>query len=73
MKSTEFQNHIKNLRYISLPRDLRFKKKIGVKKNIENIHNNKLEKKIFLMGEKKFRNYTDSVKLKDPLINIKNY
>ncbi len=67
----EFQNHIKNLKYISLPRDLRFKKKIGINNNIENINNKKLQKKIFLMGEKKFRNYTDSVKLIDPLINIK--
>lgn len=67
----EFQKCIKNLIYISLPRDLRFKKKIDINKNIENIHNKKLQKKVFFMGEKKFRNYTDSVKLKDPLVNIK--
>ena len=60
-----FDNHIKDLRNISIPRDLRFQKK-----NIEQINLPKLDAETFLSGEKYFRNYVDSIKLKDPLINI---
>ena len=61
----EFQKQVKNLKNISVPRDLR-----SQKKDIEHIYLPKIDKKTFQAGEKKFRNYTDSVKLKDPLINL---
>ncbi len=62
---SEFQNQIKLLKNISIPRDLtkQTKKK-------EDIFLPKLKKKLFLSGEKKFKKYTDSVKIKDPLINL---
>jgi hypothetical protein len=61
----KFQAQIKNLDNISIPRDLRKRKK-----NIESIYSSKIDKDIFISGEKKFRNFTDSIKLKDPLINL---
>ena len=61
----DFQNQIKILRNISIPRDLRNKKN-----NIEDIYLPKLKEKIFCLGEKKFRHLTDSIKIKDPLINL---
>ena len=61
----EFAKEIKKLENISCPRDLRLQKK-----NIEQIYLPKLDEKTFLQGEKKFKNFTDSIKLKDPLINI---
>ena len=60
-----FQNQIKILKNISIPRDLRNKKN-----NIEDIYLPKLKEKIFRLGEKKFRHLTDSIKIKDPLINL---
>ena len=61
----KFQTQIKNLNNISIPRDLRKQKK-----NIESIYSSKIDKDIFISGEKKFRNFTDSIKLKDLLINL---
>lgn len=61
----DFEKQIKKLKNISIPRDLRKQKK-----NIEQIYLPKLDKKTFSLGEKKFKNYTDSIKLKDPLINL---
>ena len=66
----DFQKNIKDLKNISIPRDLRFKKKYKTE-DPESINIKKLDKKLFLKGEKKFRNYTDNIKLRDPLINIK--
>lgn len=62
---SNFDNQIKDLKNISVPRDLRLQKK-----DIEQINLPKLDEKIFLSGEKNFRNYVDSLKLKNPLINI---
>ena len=61
----EFQNQIELLENISIPRDLtkQTKKK-------DDIFLPKLEKKLFDLGEKKFKKYTDSVKIRDPLINL---
>lgn len=61
----DFAKEIKELKNISCPRDLRFQKK-----NIEQINLPKLDEKTFFQGEKKFKNFTDSIKLKDPLINL---
>lgn len=61
----DFAKEIKKLKNISIPRDLRKKKG-----NIEQIYLPKLDDKTFLSGENKFKNYTDSIKLKDPLINL---
>jgi hypothetical protein len=61
----DFQNQIKILKNISIPRDLRNKKN-----NIEEIYLPKLPKKLFNLGENIFRNFTDSIKVKDPLINL---
>lgn len=62
-----FQKQVKELKNISIPRDLRKKKK-----DIESIYLPKIEKDLFMSGEKKFRKFTDSIKLKDPLINLPN-
>ena len=61
----DFQNQIKILKNISIPRDLRNKKN-----NIEEIYLPKLPKKLFNLGENIYRNFTDSIKVKDPLINL---
>jgi hypothetical protein len=61
----DFKKQIQELKNIHLPRDLRSKKK-----DKNNIVFSKLDEKTFLSGEKKFKNLTDSIKLKDPLINI---
>ena len=61
----DFQNEINLLNNISVPRDLTKKKK-----SIEDIYLPKLDQKLFEQGEKKFRNRTDSVKIKNPLINL---
>ena len=55
----DFAKEIKELKNISCPRDLRLQKK-----NIEQINLPKLDEKTFLQGEKKFKNFTDSIKLK---------
>lgn len=60
-----FQTQINSLSNISIPRDLKNKTK-----DIENIYIEKLDQKTFESGEKIFRNHTDSIKLKDPLINL---
>lgn len=63
--NSKFQKEIKNLKNISIPRDLR-----AQKKDIEHIYLPKVDKKTFFSGERKFRNLTDSIKLKDPLVNL---
>ena len=64
-RRSEFQKQIKGLRHVSIPRDLtkQTKKK-------EDIFLPKLKKKLFISGEKKFKNFTDSIKIKDPLIHL---
>ena len=61
----QFQNQIKLLKNISIPRDLtkQTKKK-------DDIFLPKLEKTLFDLGENKFKKYTDSIRIKDPLINL---
>jgi hypothetical protein len=63
--NSNFQKQVKGLNNISIPRDLRLKNK-----NIENIDLPKINDALFLSGEKEFRKFTDSIKLKDPLINL---
>ena len=61
--NSKFQKEIKNLKNISIPRDLR-----NQKKDIEHIYLPKVDKNF--LQERKFRNLTDSIKLKDPLVNL---
>ena len=61
----DFQKQIELLKNISIPRDLT---KQSNKK--DDIFLPKIEKSLFDLGEKKFNKFTDSVKIKDPLINL---
>ncbi|MDC0427707.1 phytanoyl-CoA dioxygenase family protein [Candidatus Pelagibacter sp.] len=65
---SDFQKQIRLLKNISIPRDLtkQTKKK-------EEIFLPKIKKNLFDLGEKKFKNYTDSIKIKDPLINLPRF
>jgi ectoine hydroxylase-related dioxygenase (phytanoyl-CoA dioxygenase family) len=62
---SDFQNQINSLKNISMPKDLTSKRP-----SIEDIYVQKLSKKTLDSGEKNYRNLTDSIKIKDPLINL---